>query len=172
MPLQVSMRRTHARATMRPVRPNAYESYASACAFERAAWELVKDRLPGTAGHDPALWADWRQAVRQADEALQAVTSLVLRRGAPPASAPPPEEVTAEPPRSIQSGDVVRLRAGGAPMNVRSVTEQNAMCTWFELDGQRRVDVFDLADLELLHHLPEDDGRDRSGGIRATRVAC
>jgi hypothetical protein len=40
------------------VRPNAYEAFAAACALERAAWELVKDKLPGTPAFEEAPWLE------------------------------------------------------------------------------------------------------------------
>jgi uncharacterized protein YodC (DUF2158 family) len=57
------------------------------------------------------------------------------------------------PAPAIKVGDVVRLKAGGSPMNVRSISDTRVMCTWFDLEGQRRIDLFDLDSIDLLHDL-------------------
>ena len=31
---------------------------------ERTAWQAVAQRLPGSPGHDPLLWAHWMDAAR------------------------------------------------------------------------------------------------------------
>lgn len=49
------------------MRSNPYEEYAAAMAAEKAAWEAVKDRLPGTPRYDLALWENWRQSIARAD---------------------------------------------------------------------------------------------------------
>jgi uncharacterized protein YodC (DUF2158 family) len=147
------------------VRPNAYEAFAAACALERAAWELVKDRLPGTPGFEEGPWLEWRAAVRLSDNARRALTevasalpaSRLLRMDDEPEADTPGAGGDVSP---IGPGDVVRLKSGGAPMNVRSVTDTRVMCTWFDLDGQRKVDVFALDSVELLHDL---SGLDESG---------
>ena len=38
---------------------------AAAIAAERMAWEHVKDRLPGSEGHDEAQWRAWQAAVKR-----------------------------------------------------------------------------------------------------------
>ena len=55
----------------------------------------------------------------------------------------------------IKPGDIVQLVAGGPPMNVRSVTDRFALCSWYDLTGKRHVDVFRLESLELVEQLPE-----------------
>lgn len=47
----------------------AMDEYASAVASERAAWEAVRNRLPGTAGYSQELWKRWRACVDNADRA-------------------------------------------------------------------------------------------------------
>lgn len=39
------------------------EAWNEACRVERATWQRVHDRLPGTAAFDARLWEDWRAAV-------------------------------------------------------------------------------------------------------------
>jgi hypothetical protein len=41
--------------------------YAEAIAAENAAWVAVKDRLPGSADFDQALWLRWQEAVAASD---------------------------------------------------------------------------------------------------------
>jgi uncharacterized protein YodC (DUF2158 family) len=67
---------------------------------------------------------------------------------------------------AIKTGDIVAARAGGPPMNVRSIAEQRVMCSWFDFDGKRHVDVFDIDALVLLHDLSDldDRGHRRPGG--------
>lgn len=47
--------------------PSAIDDYANAVAFERAAWNAVRDHLPGSAKFDDALWKQWRKSVDDAD---------------------------------------------------------------------------------------------------------
>jgi uncharacterized protein YodC (DUF2158 family) len=97
--------------------------------------------------------------VRLADSARRALTEVVSVRPAnkllfmddDTLEHPPGPDAAAA--TSIKVGDVVRLKAGGAPMNVRSISDTRVMCTWFDLEGQRKIDVFDLDGIELLHDL-------------------
>jgi uncharacterized protein YodC (DUF2158 family) len=58
-------------------------------------------------------------------------------------------------PAGIKAGDVVVLRAGGAPMNVRTVSDKYALCSWYDLVGRRHIDVFRLDTLALVESLPD-----------------
>jgi hypothetical protein len=40
------------------------QDYLRAMQAEREAWLAVADKLPGTPGYDPELWAKWRAASR------------------------------------------------------------------------------------------------------------
>lgn len=51
--------------------PSPLEEYAAALAFERAAWNAVRARLPGSSGFDQELWQRWRQSVDDADHAAE-----------------------------------------------------------------------------------------------------
>lgn len=69
------------------VNANAMEDYARAVARERAAWEAVRGRLPGSPQFNPELWSRWRVAVEDADHAAaqaKRATALSARRAAPP----------------------------------------------------------------------------------------
>jgi hypothetical protein len=63
------------------MRCNPYEELAAAIEAERAAWNLAKDHLPGTPGHDPQRWEAWRAAMHRCEEARKQL-------GAPPPEAP------------------------------------------------------------------------------------
>jgi broad specificity phosphatase PhoE len=39
--------------------------YEAATAAERAAWDRVRDKHPGTLEHDPALWKSWTDAEKR-----------------------------------------------------------------------------------------------------------
>lgn len=39
-----------------------YDAWIEACRVERATWERVKDKLPGTNPSDAELWQEWRDA--------------------------------------------------------------------------------------------------------------
>ncbi|NPC54098.1 hypothetical protein [Caenimonas soli] len=45
------------------------EDYATALARERAAWEAVRGKLPGSLAFDQERWQCWRRAVDEADKA-------------------------------------------------------------------------------------------------------
>lgn len=49
----------------------AIDQYARAVSAERAAWEAVRQRLPGSPAFSPALWAVWRAAVEESDYAAR-----------------------------------------------------------------------------------------------------
>lgn len=53
--------------------PDPHEELTAAIAAERAAWNRVKDRLPGTPGFDPVQWNGWQVAVQRCRAARQAV---------------------------------------------------------------------------------------------------
>jgi KUP system potassium uptake protein len=55
---------------------------------------------------------------------------------------------------SIQPGSIVEARRGGPPMEVRSVSGNWAVCSWFDADGKRHVDRFQLIALVLLSAAP------------------
>jgi hypothetical protein len=69
-----------------PMRPNPMEEYSLALASERAAWEAVRNRLPGCANYDEALWNRWRRAVEEADRAAAQARTYVT---APPSNGRP-----------------------------------------------------------------------------------
>jgi hypothetical protein len=46
---------------------------AAAIAAERAAWNKVKDRLPGSPQHVEANWLEWQAAVQRCRAARQAL---------------------------------------------------------------------------------------------------
>ena len=54
-----------------------YEAYAHAKAAEKAAWEAVKDRLPGTPDYSDELWQAWRESSRRNDEARRALVAAI-----------------------------------------------------------------------------------------------
>ena len=58
--------------------------YAAAVAQERAAWNAVKDRLPGTPSHNEQLWRRWREAVANADVHARRIRRAALK-STPPA---------------------------------------------------------------------------------------
>jgi hypothetical protein len=60
-----------------PLRPSPYENYANAMAAERAAWEAVKDRLPGSDGYSPELWRTWRAAMQIAEVARRRMIDVI-----------------------------------------------------------------------------------------------
>ena len=53
----------------------AQQAYSEALRKERAAWEALRGRLPGSADFDLAAWTAWREAVAASDEALNALRS-------------------------------------------------------------------------------------------------
>jgi hypothetical protein len=53
--------------------PDPHEELAAAIAAEHAAWNQVKDKLPGSPAYEEALWASWQTAVQRCREARQAV---------------------------------------------------------------------------------------------------
>ncbi len=61
---------------------------------------------------------------------------------------------------SIKKGDVVQLKSGGPVMTVSNVGnyaemggfENGAACTWFDKNGKKSEDVFDV---EMLRVLPQ-----------------
>jgi hypothetical protein len=55
--------------------PDLNDELAAAIGAERAAWNAVKDRLPGTALHDAVLWDRWRLAVERCRSARKALAS-------------------------------------------------------------------------------------------------
>lgn len=52
----------------------------------------------------------------------------------------------------IRTGDVATA-PNGRVVNVRSVSEQHALCTWMDDSGKRHSDVFPVDQLTLLHAL-------------------
>lgn len=50
-------------------RSSELEQYATALALERAAWDDVRGRLPGSSSFDAQRWQRWRAAVEAADQA-------------------------------------------------------------------------------------------------------
>ena len=52
----------------------------------------------------------------------------------------------------IRSGDVA-MAQNGRIVNVRSVTEKHALCTWMDDSGTRHSDVFPIEHLRLIHAL-------------------
>ena len=62
------------------------EELAAAIAAERAAWEKVKGRLPGSPQYVEARWVTWQEAVqrcRAARQALDAAPGPVKARDTP-----------------------------------------------------------------------------------------
>lgn len=57
-----------------------HDELAAAIAAERAAWEKVKNKLPGTPDHVEANWLAWQAAVRRCRAARQALDAA----GVPP----------------------------------------------------------------------------------------
>jgi len=56
----------------------------------------------------------------------------------------------------IKAGDIVKLKAGGPPVNVRAVKGDHVWCTWFSLTGKLESEVFPAHELEVLYDdLPE-----------------
>lgn len=53
---------------------------------------------------------------------------------------------------TLRPGDVAQLRSG-VIVNVRSVSERHAFCTWMDEHGGRHSDVFPIGELTLLHAL-------------------
>ena len=44
---------------------DATHTVQQALAAERAAWSVVRDRPPGSLGHDPVLWQAWLVAAER-----------------------------------------------------------------------------------------------------------
>ena len=55
--------------------------------------------------------------------------------------------------QDIEKGTVVRLKSGGPPMVVRSVSADQAYCEWFT-ETERRQGTFILNTLELVEAPP------------------
>ena len=53
--------------------PDLRDELAAAIAAERAAWEKVKDSLPGSPHHVEAQWLAWQAAVQRCRKARQAL---------------------------------------------------------------------------------------------------
>jgi CelD/BcsL family acetyltransferase involved in cellulose biosynthesis len=60
-------------------RVTAAEEYAQAMAAERAAWEAVRDKLPGTPTYSPELWKKWREAATRSDTVRREVIAALGR---------------------------------------------------------------------------------------------
>ena len=43
---------------------------------------------------------------------------------------------------AIEEGDIVRLRSGGPPMSVQTVTPDGIECMWFDSDGRLQEKIF------------------------------
>lgn len=52
---------------------------------------------------------------------------------------------------AVRAGDVAKVN--GRIVNVRSVTEKHALCTWMDDSGTRHSDVFPIETLVLVHAL-------------------
>ena len=52
----------------------------------------------------------------------------------------------------IRAGDVAKA-PNGRIVNVRSVTDKHALCTWMDDSGTRHSDVFPIEHLSLVHAL-------------------
>lgn len=52
----------------------------------------------------------------------------------------------------IRAGDVAKAQ-NGRIVNVRSVTEKHALCTWMDESGARHSDVFPIEHLSLVYAL-------------------
>ena len=63
----------------RPIRQDPLGAYAAAVAKERAAWEAVRNTLPGSPGFDHELWRRWRCAVEESDEAAADAKAAVAK---------------------------------------------------------------------------------------------
>jgi hypothetical protein len=48
-----------------------------ATAAERVAWEQVRNKHPGTPGHDPKLWSTWLDTERRAVEVKRALDRML-----------------------------------------------------------------------------------------------
>jgi hypothetical protein len=66
--------------------PDPHEELAAAIAAERAAWNRVKDKMPGTPEYNEPMWAAWQQAVQRCRVARQALDAAA--GDAPPAGEP------------------------------------------------------------------------------------
>lgn len=53
------------------------EQYATAVALERAAWDEVRGKLPGSSSFDAERWQRWREAVEAADQAAAKARSTI-----------------------------------------------------------------------------------------------
>lgn len=62
------------------MRTNLFEEYFAAVAAERAAWDMVRDRLPGTHDFDLQNWEAWRAAVQRSEQARRAMMQAVARK--------------------------------------------------------------------------------------------
>lgn len=45
------------------------DAWNEACRVERATWDRVKDKVPGTTSFDDELWEEWRDALDALDAA-------------------------------------------------------------------------------------------------------
>jgi hypothetical protein len=57
----------------------AQEKYAAAIAAERAAWNAVRDKLPGTPAYSSELWKTWREAAVRSDTVRREVIAALGR---------------------------------------------------------------------------------------------
>jgi hypothetical protein len=53
-----------------------HDELAAAIGAERAAWEKVKDKLPGSPQHVEAQWIAWQAAVQRCRAARQALDAV------------------------------------------------------------------------------------------------
>jgi hypothetical protein len=59
--------------------PDPLAEFVAACTVERAAWNNVRNRLPGTPDFDPQLWEAWRMAIRDSDAARRALSERTTK---------------------------------------------------------------------------------------------
>lgn len=69
--------------------------------------------------------------------------------------------------QEIKPGDIVQLASGGPPMNVRTVGDHFALCSWYDLTGKRQVELFRLHSLSIVEKMPDPPGPDE--GPHTTR---
>jgi hypothetical protein len=60
-----------------PEYQEAERRYAHAIQAERSAWEVARNRLPGTESFDSQAWGEWQRCVGTSNAARSALLALI-----------------------------------------------------------------------------------------------
>lgn len=60
-----------------PAYRSAERLYSQAIGAEKAAWELARNRLPGTSEFDAAVWSEWQLCVARSASARRTLLDFV-----------------------------------------------------------------------------------------------